>query len=1012
MSNPYEELQILECNNLSSVEYRGGNQDSPAIFTNKMGSVVELKRGDKVSVDKAFINEKGCGLPQGIEVKGQNLPFHKTYTFTETKSAGFNESYDKLEPSIYMECKHKEITKTLRDDTMNIEMNYYKNVNGENYFHLPRRFAHEDQVRATPSNADKPITTNIPKAHLIWDDIDSVANGRVFYPVATAGGDKNSLSFADYYWIFDGTTDAGYKDGGKEGYYKPINDGTKMTILTREINVFNGGEVDLPDDLRGGGLTTGEDIWEQENTGTFANPIHSYDYNILQDLLEIKIDKGYNSPEDIALKITEQLQEAQEPQPYYVEDTGDTPHIHEITSTTDTNTFKAMNCAWIGGTLKDNFDEYMKSMALQDTEKSLNYFSSFQNIGVKRPDLFTLGRKINAWNEQIFIKNTIARTDPTDGNTTDPIITSWEWESDELIEPLLKKLSALFIAQETYPELFKDNNTIFGDEYSQPPPKINVNTARFLHMNRYNNTDGNIDDRLGYDNKVDKGANRCSIPFFFKYDKDFEGKMTSGLDKTRLSYGFGTKTLLADGKYYLTLHPELNDGMYPYIFQYQPANTITADTTLIGWDWNFNAYSTIAIALYSGYEKYTYDGLTQPGIVNFEFSDVDVPKNIDNIADVLSRVYIGANNSAMEYSDSHFQFKYLHTAENVGQSFDAGNSAVDSDKNIIDPIIADAGEECYKINKRLELWNYCPDMRPYELTETILNVATNLAVDDLTPLAGQPEKFSHINKNDPLLEQKIKPLNKSILPFSVMDSHCGVVLLMGNTFEENNWREGLSGILGFTYKQFNPDIVNDSNNRNARIEYSNIDKLKYLTTNSEIVSTDAKNYVMNRWGAIMYSTQIPTPLLITGWGQKGANTEITRDFHAGYLYPPIVEQTQSIPVNSQELARTMIRPYYSIRSDLILQENNKYHGSMDSGARLPIIALINKENGDGDFYFDGGEFEFTITNDMNISSITTSIHDPDGSLANLNNGSGIVYKVSRIKNLDMSIIEEIMGEKK
>ena len=565
MSNPYEELQILECNNLSSVEYRGGNQDSPACFTNKMGSVIELKRGDKVSVDKAFINEKGCGLPQGIEVKGQNLPFNKTYTFTETKSAGLNESYDKLEPSIYMECKNKEITKTLRDDTMNIEMNYYKNVNGENYFYLPRRFAHEDQVRATPSDADKPITTNIPKAHLIWDNIDSVDNGRAYYPVATAGGDKNSLCFADYYWIFDGTTDAGYKDGGKEGYYKPINDGTKMTILIREINIFNGGEVDLPDDLRGGGLTTGEDIWEQENTGTFTNPIHAYDYNLLQDLLEIKIDKGYNSPEDIALKITEQLQEAQEPQSYYVEDTGDTPHFHEILSTTDTNTFKAMNSAWIGGTLKDNFDEYMKSVADQDPEKTLNYFSSFQNIGVKRPDLFILGRKINAWNEQVFIKNTIARTDPDDGNTTDPIITSWEWESDELIEPLLKKLSALFIAQETYPELFKENNTLFGDEYSQPPPKINVNTARFLHMNRYNNAQGNIDDRLGYDNKVDKGANRCSIPFFFKYDKNFEGKMTSGLDKTRLAYGFGTKTLLADGKYYLTLHPELNDGMYPYI---------------------------------------------------------------------------------------------------------------------------------------------------------------------------------------------------------------------------------------------------------------------------------------------------------------------------------------------------------------------------------------------------------------------------------------------------------------
>ena len=72
MSNEYEDLQILECNNLSSSQYRGGNQDSSSVFTNKLGSVVELKRGDKVSVDKAFINEKGCGLPQGIEVKGVN----------------------------------------------------------------------------------------------------------------------------------------------------------------------------------------------------------------------------------------------------------------------------------------------------------------------------------------------------------------------------------------------------------------------------------------------------------------------------------------------------------------------------------------------------------------------------------------------------------------------------------------------------------------------------------------------------------------------------------------------------------------------------------------------------------------------------------------------------------------------------------------------------------------------------------------------------------------------------
>ena len=88
-------------------------------------------------------------------------------------------------------------------------------------------------------------------------------------------------------------------------------------------------------------------------------------------------------------------------------------------------------------------------------------------------------------------------------------------------------------------------------------------------------------------------------------------------------------------------------------------------------------------------------------------------------------------------------------------------------------------------------------------------------------------------------------------------------------------------------------------------------------------------------------------------------------------------------------------------------------GSNDSGIRLPVIAVINKENGDGDFYFSSpSELEFTITQDINLSSITTSIHDPNGRLANLNNGSGVIYKVSRIKELDNTIIEEILGKKK
>ena len=69
----YEDIKIVECNNLSSVQYQGGNQESNSLFTCKLGENIELKRGDKVNLEYSYINEKGCGLPDAIEIKGDYI---------------------------------------------------------------------------------------------------------------------------------------------------------------------------------------------------------------------------------------------------------------------------------------------------------------------------------------------------------------------------------------------------------------------------------------------------------------------------------------------------------------------------------------------------------------------------------------------------------------------------------------------------------------------------------------------------------------------------------------------------------------------------------------------------------------------------------------------------------------------------------------------------------------------------------------------------------------------------
>ena len=70
----YTQTILLDCNRLSSEEYNASklSDSDKSLFTNKVANGLQLNIGDQVSVNSAYISERGAGSSV-IEFKGKEL---------------------------------------------------------------------------------------------------------------------------------------------------------------------------------------------------------------------------------------------------------------------------------------------------------------------------------------------------------------------------------------------------------------------------------------------------------------------------------------------------------------------------------------------------------------------------------------------------------------------------------------------------------------------------------------------------------------------------------------------------------------------------------------------------------------------------------------------------------------------------------------------------------------------------------------------------------------------------
>lgn len=1055
----YTDIQIIECNKKQSVAGTDINSEN-AIFTNKIGSNITLNEGDMVSVEYSFINERGCGSDT-IEIEGKEIGKDtKRFYYTAEEQEGIDRSIDILDASgnikypIFKTLERRQIIhnelkfvdKMLRDDEVNIQQYYYRSTNCEQYCFLPRRFI------SSVANLDSktPHTTIWSQEHSQPFNYDIEGADKMPDP-ATNGAcgvvmsNRNCIYSEDYKQLPWKT-----KTGATNQHYGyiPKTTAEKYTILVRDMTI-----VDIEYD---------NNKYLNSYQGRTRNSPSMRKYNIFTTLNTIKVDKGFNSPQNIASKITEQLQSNEDPIKHYVGDPGSNTNIQRvITETTDTATYKAINCACIntfGEAQYEAFLDQTDTTVTQEVLDSVLYEQSFQYIGCKRPELTITGRAcaetvetyVSAGSEidiRYLGQYSSIQNSLNQGNAlTEPIITSWEYTDDNLA-----LLRDLFIAQGKYPELFTgmpEDYKTYGDGNGNTLTRDFDNLA-FLHTNQRTivkeETIGGSpffqivlgDDGYNKDNS-DKltPVDLYSVPFFFHCDRSKINTYDNGQSTEFLCYGFATYSdKLGDGKRYIVIHPELSGGSASWISGVDPWN---AGTQILGWDCHFTAYSSQFIMLWNGYLQYDYDG-ELAGVNGIASSHVtngaqrqyesgagkttsfrEQPCFLSTSA-MLSKMYVGASNSALSFlTNGHFSWSYLHEPERKGQKYNAGD-------NPDNPIDITAKDEVYKINKVLNKWTWAPDYAPYDTLGKweygSKAGANNTPVKDASFVSpyyftldaqgpGGPSK----NEWEPN-EESQSFLNPRLTEFTLTDSMGGVFFNLGDAYTEDLWGESLLGILGFSYEQYNPKTIDITNNHLSRLTFKNIyNQDRWITTNSDVVATEVINYVMNRYNATQYTSQIPTSKWLpanAGYGTGTWGYQIPGG--AQQFTPNIVENTQSIEAVAEDLPKKMLQSYYTIRSDIVM--DNKYIGGNDiytrgrgGGISHPVIAVVNKETtGDGDFYFSSGsDLQFTITKPINLNNITTSIHEPDGKLAQVGDNCCVIYKIQKQRKMDPNIIEEIL----
>ena len=1011
--------QLIECIRASSEEAKTQTNKNLADYTNKLGQALKLEVGDILSVERAFINGLGAGNQDSIQFSGRRVIPYKNRKIKYSKLTGSqpqtNSLYSPYKMDFNLEQKVEELETdnlVIKDNECKYSIGYYINsCNHPSYIQLPRRF-----TRTGDGSTIDAAT---------WVDYDSINQGLPQYSI-----DPKSYCQSD--WRF-----AVSLDSPVETIYKQRVDNSRFTLFLRsydfaayEVKKADGSRVKLVDDAK-------IDLIDND-----PRNLMSQDYIRYRELKTMKINEGFNTPESVANQIKLQMNNTEAPEPFIIHDPTKPDYKRVLTTRLKAETYKPFNVASYYHMSETNYNSYLTYPTL--TNENLSYFSNYWAVGIKRPEIYEAGVKLPK-NGTVFASMEQQPAGQVPNNYD--ILTTFELTQDNV-----DLFLSLFDAEALYSELWDDLEFLNDFSYQVLYPQLlpTINNSRFLHMSRYGHADypagiPHKQTTFGNDgmDKLKPAENPASAPIFFEYDDTQRNLKVPTLDtlkrgkwdRTKLIGGFVIPYYNStEDKCYIAFKMEALGGVPNNFFTGKkliandiiwggqelhvkdPALDALTSGRYIGYDRSCTAFSTAMILPYSSHTPTSFEGLPDDsahsdlGVLTFDETAI-----IDTI-DKYTQAYLGANNPILSYDEvaKRFSFSQLHISENVGNRYNAGD-----DGGVVPiPINADAGDVVYKINPHIDYAGFSPTMKPYTV-DAVIQFRDPYEANEVPPEATTYDANGKVTpyglRLGAELNQRVISLsNENIEPYNIFDAWGGIYFDdMGYNIEE--WEnDSMWGRMGFSWEQFNSPVSAENTLAN-RVNQDNRDNLYRPTTNAEVDTTDTKAFIVNLYGAPQYSTMIGAPSVInTAKWKEAPNSGAQPSWDVGPqypYYPPLSQKTSSQTLPAKNLPKSMIYPFYTIRSNILGDTN--YLGSKDSGMRLPVCGIVDRYGAQSDFYFGSpSDLNFTITKQTNISDIQTAICNPDGTYANIDANSGVIYKIQREMPAPKNIIEELIQEEK
>ena len=519
--------------------------------------------------------------------------------------------------------------------------------------------------------------------------------------------------------------------------------------------------------------------------------------------------------------------------------------------------------------------------------------------------------------------------------------------------------------------------------------------------------------------------------------------------------GYAYKSLdkSGNGKSYLTFRLKAGDPMYDGFLTYSEAtvaaatlrtkisnigynNQLKGAAQLIGWSPSFKGIFNMTSTLNNGCPTWSERDITVKGgaaadAFKFPASELEVPvdvpdpyyKNIpeqlmpplpsNKSGNEIGFIMLGSNNPECIYSDieGRYSFKNLHTPLMLTNPYDAGDASTDTSAGV-----GISGSMTILTNSDATIWrginNY--DGPAVNVANQVQGAGPRMTGNpynsegQTTPNSEAGEAYYTLQlnpqENNFGTNYDLGPVaSKSTRLGYIQDSQSGVFLTNfgqgdATTFESIG-REVFEGSLwdklGFTYD----NLHLTSGNRNTRPRDLRNNNQFFtsnpLTTGANILGSDMIKFATGRMNEPLFTLALPR---ISGAGGSlvEGNTP-TGAYPENYTQGTPKIKTESTGLIAFNYPNKSDNPYFLICSDLLNGQSN-YTGGRSSG-KMNVLGTVQKYFSGSDYFYGStglGE-GITFTSPMALSSIQTTIRNPNGQVCgSLSGRSMVVYKLDRV----------------